>query len=222
MERFEFFFTIYSLLLGLALAELMLGYANLLRSPKRPAWGWLTPVLGVLIFLLIITSFLDAWLKLQQIQLNLVGLLTPTLVGVSYFVAAVMAVPRSATDWDSLDDYFHDRKKWILGLLAAQLVLTVFVTELPIHLDTAARVGWQAIHTEWVIANIVILALHLAPIFTRNYWANLLSMLGLIAIIFYYYGNFTQSMFEPAPAHAPAPGAASETPPGSPPPAPAR
>lgn len=221
MDAFEFFFTIYSLLLGFALAELMLGYANLLRAPIRPAWGWLTPTVGVLIFLQIIVTFLDAWMKLRGVPLNLFGLLVPTLIAVAYFVSAVMAVPRSATEWKSLDDYFHDRKKWILGLLAAPFLLNTLLIELPLFLND--RFVWGTAFTEWVIANLLFTVLFLAPIFTRSFWASLLPMLGLIGLLFYYYGNYTLPDLNqpPAQSHAPAPAAASETPPGSPPPAPA-
>jgi len=215
MDAFEFFFTIYSLLLGFALAELMLGYANLLRAAKRPVWGWLTPTVGVLIFLEIIVTFLDAWLKLRGAPLNLFGLLVPALVAVAYFVAAVMAVPRSATEWGSLDDYFHDRKKWILGLLAGQLAGYALLIELPMFLNAAFHTGWGVGMTEWAILNTLLVALHLAPIFTRNFWANLLPMLALIGLLFYYYGNYTLPDVSPASAHAPAPAPASGTPPGN-------
>lgn len=224
MDRFEFFFTIYSLLLGFALAELMLGYANLLRAPQRPKWGWLTPALGILIFVEIIITFLDAWQKLQQVELNLLGLLTPTLVAVAFFVAAVMAVPRGATDWDSLDDYFHDRKKWILGLLAGQVGLVALVVEVPYYAGLIDSYGWRWPMTEWDFINTVFIGLHLTPIFTRNRWVCLGSLAALLALLFYYYGNYTAQPLIQAPAqsHAPAPAPASETPPGSPPPAPAR
>ena len=222
MDAFEFFFTIYSLLLGLALAELMLGYANLLRAPQRPVWGWLTPTVGVLIFLQIIVTFLDAWMKLRGVQLNLLGLLVPTLIAVAYFAAAVIAVPRSASEWQSLDEYFHDRKKWILGLLAGQYLLNTLLIELPGFL-TGAFI-WGTAFTEWVIANLLFVTLFLVPIFTRGFWTSLLPMLGSIALLFYYYGNYTlPDLSAPAaPARAPAPASASETPPGSPPPVPSR
>lgn len=211
MDRFEFFFTIYSLLLGFALAELMLGYANLLRSPQRPKWGWLTPALGVLIFVEIIITFLDAWQKLQHVELNLFGLLTPTLVAVAFFVAAVMAVPRSATDWESLDDYFHDRKKWILGLLAGQSAMVVLMVEVPYYASLIAALGWLAPMTEWVFVNLVFIGLHVTPIFTRNRWVCLACLTVLLALLFYYYGNYTPQQLSPEPAqsHAPAPAPAS-------------
>lgn len=224
MERFEFFFTIYSLLLGFALAELMLGYANLLRSPYRPAWGVLTPALSVLILLEILVTFLDAWMKLQIVQLNLLGLLAPTAIALGFFVAAVMAVPRNNTDWKTLDDYFHDRKKWILSFLVLPLLINVLFVELPLYLRAGAlsEEGTTGF-TEWVIANVLIIALHLAPLLSRNRWANLLPLLALMAILFYYYGNYTAP--ETAARDAPrehAPAAASGSSPDSPPPAQAR
>lgn len=224
VDRFEFFFSIYSLLLGLALAELMLGYANLLRSPRRPAWGVLTPAVSLLILLEILVTFLDAWMKLQLVQLNLVGLLAPTAIALGFFLVAVMAVPRNNTDWESLDDYFHDRKKWILSLLVLPLLINVLFIELPLYLRAGAlsEAGTTGF-IEWVIANTVIVALHLAPLLSRNRWANLLPMAALVAILFYYYGTYVSpAAAEKQPPSAPPPAAASESAPNSPPPAPAR
>lgn len=117
MDQFEFFFAFFGLLLGLALAELLNGYAAILREKVRPAWGLVTPLLGVLIVIEIAATFVDAWLKLKTVDINLVGFALPGLIGIAYYVAAVMAVPRHAADWVSLDDYFYARRYWIVGLL---------------------------------------------------------------------------------------------------------
>ena len=70
MSQSEFFMTFYSLLLGLAVAELLLGFANLARAHHRPALGLLTPALGLLVFLQVMASLLDAWRKLQDVSLT--------------------------------------------------------------------------------------------------------------------------------------------------------
>ena len=67
MNQFEFFMGFYGLLLGLSVAELLLGFGNLVRAPNQPRWGVLTPLVGLLIFVQLIASFSDAWVKLQNV-----------------------------------------------------------------------------------------------------------------------------------------------------------
>lgn len=119
VDQFEFFFAFFGLLLGLALAELLNGFAAILREKVRPRWGVITPLLGVLVVIEIAATFVDAWLKLKSVEINLVGFAIPGLIGIAYYVVAVMAVPRHAEDWVCLDDYFYARRHWIVGLLIA-------------------------------------------------------------------------------------------------------
>jgi hypothetical protein len=106
MSNFELFMSFFGLLLGLAVAELMSGFANLARAKDRPRIGVITPVLGVFIFLSIMVSLLDAFRKLQDVPVSLIGFALPTLIGIAHFVAAVATVPREQGSWESLDDYF--------------------------------------------------------------------------------------------------------------------
>ena len=123
MSQFEFFMTFYGLLLGLALAELLLGFANVLRSPERPGIGLLTPLLGVTVFLQIMATFIDAWTRLQSVRMTIDSLALPTLIGVGLFFLGVIAVPRDASQWRNLDDYFYANRRWSIGLLIAVNVL---------------------------------------------------------------------------------------------------
>ncbi|WP_431469417.1 hypothetical protein [Sphingosinithalassobacter sp. LHW66-3] len=60
MSQFEFFMTFYGLLLGLAVAELMAGFANLIGAKARPRLGLFTPLLGFTVFIQLMATFLDA------------------------------------------------------------------------------------------------------------------------------------------------------------------
>ena len=48
MTQFEFFWAFYGLLLGLAVAELLSGFASLLRESAPPRLGVVTPLLGMM------------------------------------------------------------------------------------------------------------------------------------------------------------------------------
>ena len=57
------------------------------------------------------SSFVYAWEKFDAIPLTLPGLILPTLIGVSSFLAATIATPANPSQWKSLDDYFDQRQR---------------------------------------------------------------------------------------------------------------
>ena len=178
MTQFEFFMAFYSVLLGLAVAELLLGFGNLLRARKQPKWGILTPTLGLLIFVQIISSFIDAWDKLQAVTVDFAGIAAPAFIGVGYFIAALMAVPRDIEDWPSLDDYFHARKWLTLGPIAGTNILTIiFVDFYGVMQDrTAAIVAFG-------LVNGLLLALLAIPLFASDRRVAGSAMLALILVL---------------------------------------
>ena len=128
MSQFEFFMSFYSLLLGLAVAELMSGFGNLIRAHRQPEWGLLTPLLGIDLFVSIIISFTDAWEKLQHVTLGFSGIAVPSLIGVSFFVASVLVTPRQVESWPSLDIYYRARGRLaVVALIAVELLTIVFL-----------------------------------------------------------------------------------------------
>ena len=56
MSNFEFVFSLYSLLFGLALAQVFAGFGNTLQERYKIRIGWLTPLLGLFV-ILDLTSF---------------------------------------------------------------------------------------------------------------------------------------------------------------------
>jgi hypothetical protein len=126
MSQFEFFMAFYGLLLGLAAAELLGGFANLLRHRQRPVLGLLTPLLGVLAFLQVMAVFIDAWRNLQDIEISMNGLAVPTLIGIALFGLSIIVVPRDPAEWRDLDQYYFANRRWTIGLLiGANLLIMI-------------------------------------------------------------------------------------------------
>lgn len=182
MDQFEFFFAFFGLLLGLALAELLNGFAAILREKVRPAWGFVTPLLGVLIVIEIAATFVDAWLKLKTVDINLVGFALPGLIGIAYYVAAVMAVPRHAADWASLDDYFYARRYWIVGLLIGANLGHVAL-ELPTMLPLFE--AERSILVRYLIANFVLFGAYLTLLIAKTRWLSI----AAVAVLLLYFAN---------------------------------
>lgn len=125
MSQFEFFMAFYGLLLGLGVAELLNGFVRLLREKTPPRLGLLTPLVGLLLLTEMMLNFVEAWASLQDVQITLTSLIHPAMIGICYYVAAASLVPTHHSEWESLDDYFLYRRKWIIGTL---LLVNVLIT----------------------------------------------------------------------------------------------
>lgn len=181
MSQFEFFMTFYSLLLGLAVAELLLGFANLLRHRARPRLGLLTPLLGVSVFLQLMATFIDAWSRLQHVTVTMDGLALPTAIGVLLFFVSVIVVPRDPAEWTDLDEYFRANRRWAIGLLIAAnlLVLGYEVPYVP-----------RAHLLVYVIVNLVGFSLMGAAMLLRPRLAIAACLGALILLYLFLYSGF--------------------------------
>ena len=197
MDRFEFFMVFYGLLLGLAVAELLLGFANIARAKTRPKLGWLTPALGVVVFFAIITSFLDAWGKMAEVRLRLESFILPSIIGGAYFFAAVVVVPKHLDVWSNLDEYFFARRKWTVGLLLAPFLATLAL-ELPIVIANLQERGLGRL-PGYIAVNGLWFGSLLVALFARNKWIVLAGLIGTLGAIYWAYGSISlETMFTPS------------------------
>jgi hypothetical protein len=193
MSQFEFFMTIYGLLLGLGVAELMLGFANLLRSEPRPRAGLLTPLLGAAVFLQAMATFMDAWLKLQNVELNFRGMALPTLIGLCFFVLGIVTVPRDLDKWQNLDDYFWSRRRWTAGLLLA-CNLFIIGYEIPI-VARMVQAGQTGRFAYYAVTNVALLTMILTAMFARPRRIVATALAGMCVFFLYFYGGFSIPIF---------------------------
>jgi hypothetical protein len=195
MRQFEFFMIFYGLLLGLAVAELLGGFANLVRERTRPSFGLLTPTLGVLLFIMIIASFIDAFEKLQGMALDMAGLALPTFIGISYFTAAAIVVPRDAEDWPSLDEYFMRRRFWTVGAILAVNIATI-VIEVPFVIDLAQTAQWTSF-LYYIAANAVLIAAMAIALLAKSRRLILGAMIVQALLMLFFYSPWSINVFTP-------------------------
>ncbi|OYX48872.1 MAG: hypothetical protein B7Y97_10230 [Sphingomonas sp. 32-66-10] len=186
MSQFEFFMVFFGLLLGLAVAELFLGFAQLLRARVRPRWGLLTPLSSAVLLIFIMMTFLDSWNKFQGIPLGLGTMTLFCLVGIVYFIAAVVAFPRDAEEWPDLDAYFLAHRRWIAGApIVAGLTLMIF--EIPAVLGVAN--GMKV--STYIFQNVVIFGLLIAIALSNRVRLSIAMMIALILFLYAIAGTFS-------------------------------
>lgn len=127
MNDFEFFFSFYGLLLGLAVAEVAVKLADAIGSRQRVVMGWLTPLLAVFILFDLAGFWMWAWANRDGLTVSWMLVLGGLIVAVTYFLAAALVFPRRPDEWPTLDEYYWQHKRFVLGgIMAANVAVTVF------------------------------------------------------------------------------------------------
>lgn len=147
MDRFGFFFAFYGLILGLAVAELLSGFAGMVRAHALRKLEPQTALIALLTFIIICATWVDAWNMERSITLNFGDLWAPILLATFYYLAAAVIFPREREQYSHLRAYFAARRKFVVGLLfAAEIVDTVanldFFTDAYVH-RPGFFWGWQ-------------------------------------------------------------------------------
>ena len=125
MDKFSFFFAFYGLILGLAVAELLTGFARLIRAGTVRRIDTPAALMALFIFTSICATWIDAFILLDYATLDFSGLAAPVMTATCYFLAATVMFPSGDDDLGDLGRYFAERKTVIVGLLfAAELMVT--------------------------------------------------------------------------------------------------
>jgi hypothetical protein len=134
MTVFEFVFSLYSLLFGLALAQVFGGFGNTLQERHKLHVGWLTPLLGLFV-ILDLTSFWEIGWQMRGItRPYFLFLICCVLIAGIYYLAARLVFPRNFVEWPDFDEYYFRHKQWVYGgillcnLVAAAALLAVHST----------------------------------------------------------------------------------------------
>lgn len=114
MSAFEFLFSFYGLLLGLALTEVIAGVSRAINQKARRPIGWLTPLLAVVLVLDLMTFWATAWRDLREVTFDASLLLSAGAGPMIYYFAAKQAFPDTDSDAGSLDDHFFQHRLWVL------------------------------------------------------------------------------------------------------------
>ena len=191
MSKFEFFFAFYGLLLGLGVAELLQGVGSVVRARRIRVVGVQTGLMALGLLVVMMLTWLDAWTSLKQVELNMGALAGPVAVAVCYYMAAVVVFPKVIEDWESLDAYYVERKRYAVGLMIiAELMITfvIFQDYWADQLrDNPARF-WQ----RSVPINAAILLTFGILFFARRRAVNIAAWIALILLFTVPYWNFQQ------------------------------
>lgn len=170
MTEFEFVFPLFSLLIGLSLAEMLSGLAQALKSKRDVHIGWLTPLLGMLILINLAMFWQGSWEIRDGITASSASLLLVLVIGSAYFLASSMVFPSWGSHVRDLDDHFMNHRTVPLLMIAA-CNLAYFVR---VAMIIYAPDIW------WWVGNAFFLILLLVAALARRRWIILSALWTLI------------------------------------------
>ena len=115
MDAFSFVFSLFGLLMGLALAEVISGLGTVIELRHKIRVGWLTPLLALLIAFDLTSFWMVAWQVRAAIPVNFISLMVGLLIFGIYYLIAQVVFPDDMDLWPDLDAYYWRHKKWLLG-----------------------------------------------------------------------------------------------------------
>ena len=114
MSVFEYVFSLYSLLLGLALAHLLGGLARVVEARDKVRLGWPTALLALQMILTLAIFWEIAWRARDAVPDNSAALFASLIIcGLLYF-GAVLVIPIDAAQHEDLDAHFFKEKGTVL------------------------------------------------------------------------------------------------------------
>jgi hypothetical protein len=176
MSNFEFVFSLFGLLLGFSLVEVLGKLAASVKARPRIRTGWLTPLLSLFVLLDVTGFWSIVWDARGAIPATygvlVVGL---AITGLYYFAVSLM-FPSDLEAGLDLDRWYFDHKSTVFAILLACQLLA--------HASKYALVGeagYQWPLVGWILVAIFTAALA-AAIFARGFRWNVTLLVLLIAL----------------------------------------
>jgi hypothetical protein len=184
MGSFDYLFSFYGLLLGIAVANVAIGFADMWRNCEKIKVGTCPPLVASSVLFGGMNVWLQMWYARPFVTVDGIQMLTAALVSLPYvFVSRAIFPGAEEKPETSLEDHYLRHRKLILILLVVPTVVSVTSHAL------FDGVRYQGLDLLWIAARIA-LPLLLLPFGQRGVQRgglaalNLLQLLGLLEGLF--------------------------------------
>ena len=157
MSGFEFIFSLFGLILGLALAEGLGGLSRALKASHHVRIGWPTALLGLFVSCDVVTFWMYGWALRDLLPLNWPMLFAGFVVTAIYYVSVSLVFPDDPQEWDALDGHFDNHyRKVLAGVLICNAALLAATASL---VGLMPLVNVRALVLTWSLFPVSVLAL---------------------------------------------------------------
>jgi hypothetical protein len=193
MDGFNFAFSLFALLLGLSLAEVLSGFARALKQRQVVHLGALTPMLAILV-MLDLTSFWEFGWGARHIVTPQYGVLLIGLVACGlYYLAASLVFPsefgegRQKMRRADFDAHYVQHRRQVVGAI----FICDMIEVMPVMISRFAELP-----ARFWLENILQYGAMLAAILTPNKRVNIV-VLGIVIAVYLY--SAAMSFIQPVP-----------------------
>ncbi|MES2001703.1 MAG: hypothetical protein V4444_05265 [Pseudomonadota bacterium] len=173
MTGFEYVVGFYALLLGLAVANVAVGFADMWRDRERVGVGYCAPLLAGTVLLGAMNVWLSTWATRTEVTVDGWQMLAALGISLPYvFVSRAMSPPEGATI--SLEDHYLRSRIPILVALAIAPAVSVYSK---LRLDHFHYAEFEEVWLAFRIALPVLL------MFTPSKWAQRTGLAALNALL---------------------------------------
>ena len=135
--QFDYIFELFTLLIGLAVAEMLLGFSRILKlrarrragvdaAAMRVKVGWLVPILGLLVLIDLATFWSIIWTMRGVLDMRMATIFGVLVLIGGYYLVATLVFPDEPEMWPDFDAYFWQQKRWVFGgMLAINVAITL-------------------------------------------------------------------------------------------------
>lgn len=120
----EFLFSFFSLLLGLAAANVAAGFANMWRGREEVDVGVLPPLLGLFILLVVADQWIIFWESRSALSMGPWQMLSGMALALPYNFVSTAMYPQRPQSWSSLEAYCLSNNRVLMGVLAIPPVVS--------------------------------------------------------------------------------------------------
>jgi hypothetical protein len=122
---FEFLFSFYGLLLGLAVANVATSFADMWRGRTEWAVGVAPPLLGLFILLAAAQQWTSFWAGRASLTMGPWEVLTAMGMALPYIFTSQAMFPRKLDTGSSIEDYYLAHRRVLMGMLMVPPVVSL-------------------------------------------------------------------------------------------------
>ena len=132
MDEFNYVFELFALLLGLAVAEMLQGFGQVLKlrarrkaniaHPERGddaaikvRIGWMVPLLGLLVLVDLATFWGGLWMVRGGIEMSMLTVFVVLVLIGGYYLVATQVFPDQPELWPDFDQWYALQKRFVVG-----------------------------------------------------------------------------------------------------------
>lgn len=165
--QFDYIFELFTLLIGLAVAEMLMGFSRILKlrarrragidpAAMRVKVGWLVPILGLLVLIDLATFWSIIWTMRGVLDMRMATIFGVLVLIGGYYLVATLVFPDEPEMWPDFDAYFWPQKRWVFGgMLAINLAINLTGMALGASPEDAPKIS-PATHPVFVTSVLMI------------------------------------------------------------------